>query len=546
MSDTISQKKLRGVIVPRHDTAINWAKATKFVPRDGELIVFTADDVPSEEIFTSDAPIWTSYDDEGNLIACAYNNTTDFTCLGNTQNLTSATEVDGCMVDGTRVPYMNLDENGTYVDSGSFFNLTPSNKVRFKFGDGKTNVNLLPFVETGTQEYVDLSNYYTKAEIHDLISNIEGSDVNLDNYYTKDEVNEFAAIENITVSESVDDNENKQLWLSSPNKNTNMVLSDDGTINVDDARITAVGSPVDNSDAVNKAYLEEYVNNYDSVALMEVTKSDTGVLELNDVYAIQNNANITVENKNVTYSFYSKNFVDTKCCLKDWVENFYDTNYATSEEFRSCTLSEYPIEMIAQFNEDNGDLAGYEHLAALTGTGIFVCSFTALANNASINFNYSNYYIGDYASIFVHNLQVNATYKLIIQVEETYDEGSERYYNRIPRVYLLQLANNEDDSVLYVGGVEPDASGNIDSSLMMSPTTIIVSNSSDAFNNLITATYDTEYKVDQNYNEDSVIPQSGTAVAEALDSLVTVMKGSSIDDITAAGVTSKVVILYED
>ena len=403
----MAAKKFKGVVIPRHDTAINWAKATTFIPNDGELIVFTSD--------------------AQSIVDAGYD-----------VSSTTATNLDG--------------STGTFIPE-------PSAKTRFKFGDGKTNVNLLPFVETGS-------------------SNEEGS-IDLSGYATED-------------------------WV------------------------------------------REYVNQYDSVALMEVTKSDTGVLELNDVYAIQNNANITVENKNVTYSFYSKNFVDTKCCLKDWVENFNDTNYATSEEFRSCTLSEYPIGMIVVFSEDNGELAGYAHPTDLTGTGIFVSSFTALANNATINFDYSKYY-PDYNQIDVHNLQVNATYKLIIQVEETYDEGSERYYNRIPRVYLLQLANNEDDSVLYVGGVEPDASGNIDSSLMMSPTTIIVSDSVDAITSSpITVTYDTEYKVDQHYNKDSVIPQSGTAVAEALDSLVTVMKGSSIDDITAAGVTSKVVILYED
>lgn len=406
----MATKKIKGVVIPRHDTAINWAKATTFIPSDGELIVFSSD---------SQSVVNAGYD----------------------VSSTTATNLDG--------------STGTFIPE-------PSAKTRFKFGNGKTNVNLLPFVETGSSE--------------------NGADVDLSNYYNKDET---------------------------------------------------------------KAAIIEELNKYDSVALMEVTKSDTGVLELNDVYAIQNNANITVENKNVTYSFYSKNFVDTKCCLKDWVENFYDTNYETSEEFRSCTLSEYPIEMIVQFTEDNGDSAGYGYSTDLTGTSIFMGSFTALANNASINFGDGNYNPG-YNHIDVHNLQVNATYKLIVQVEEIYDESSKRYYNRIPRVYLLQLANNEDDSVLYISGVEPDASGNIDSSLMMSPTTIIVPNSLDAFNNLITATYDTEYKVDQHYNKDSAIPQSGTAVEDALNSLVTVMKGSSIDDITAAGVTSKVVILYEE
>lgn len=39
----MSTKQIKGVVVPRHDTAINWAQAKSFVPRDGELIVYSAD-----------------------------------------------------------------------------------------------------------------------------------------------------------------------------------------------------------------------------------------------------------------------------------------------------------------------------------------------------------------------------------------------------------------------------------------------------------------------------------------------------------------------
>ncbi len=330
-------------------------------------------------------------------------------------------------------------------------------------------------------------------------------------------------------------------------------IGDNGNwfIGTTDTGVSASGSGGSISDEdlegyATEEYVQNYVNQFDSIALMEVTKSDTGVLELNDVYAIQNNANITVENKNVTYSFYSKNFVDADCRLKDWVENFYDTNYATSEEFRSCTLSEYPIgTIIALYDDSEDSYSSHTFGCDFTGAGIFFTTVYPIGSKIQIHFDY-NYYSPGYAILEVQGLIPNTEYKIYFDVEETYDETSQKYYNRIPRIYVLQCASseNEGESILYADDYSPDENGVLDASLMMSPTTIIVPNSPDAFNNLITATYDTEYKVDQNYNEDSVIPQSGAAVAEALDSLVTIIQGSSIDDIPDS-VTSKIVIMYD-
>ena len=99
----MAEKRIKGVIVPRHDTAINWAKATNFVPNDGELIIFSADD--------------------STVISSGY----DLSGLVNAEGTITATNANG--------------STGTFIPE-------PSIKTRFKFGDGKTNVNLLPFVET--------------------------------------------------------------------------------------------------------------------------------------------------------------------------------------------------------------------------------------------------------------------------------------------------------------------------------------------------------------------------------------------------------------
>lgn len=86
----MSTKQIKGVIVPRHDTAKNWANAKNFIPRKGELIVYDAD----------------------------------------------------------------TDSYDTTVEiNGQSYPVKSSTKVRFKFGDGElqdgvmvgTNVNALPF-----------------------------------------------------------------------------------------------------------------------------------------------------------------------------------------------------------------------------------------------------------------------------------------------------------------------------------------------------------------------------------------------------------------
>lgn len=81
----MSINQVKGVIVPRHDVAENWAKAVNFTPKKGELIVYDAD-------------------------------TTIYKKTG--------------------------------ISQGKSFEVEASGIVRFKFGDGETNVNLLPFVTT--------------------------------------------------------------------------------------------------------------------------------------------------------------------------------------------------------------------------------------------------------------------------------------------------------------------------------------------------------------------------------------------------------------
>lgn len=93
-----TEKKIKGVIIPRHDIAKNWAKAVNFVPNDGELIIFSKDSAE----------------------------------------------------DLARGYY--LDDKGNRLDSvtinGIIYPVSPSDIVRFKFGNGTDNVNVLPFATT--------------------------------------------------------------------------------------------------------------------------------------------------------------------------------------------------------------------------------------------------------------------------------------------------------------------------------------------------------------------------------------------------------------
>lgn len=39
----MAEKTLNGRIINKHDTAENWAKATNFIPKKGEIIIYDAD-----------------------------------------------------------------------------------------------------------------------------------------------------------------------------------------------------------------------------------------------------------------------------------------------------------------------------------------------------------------------------------------------------------------------------------------------------------------------------------------------------------------------
>lgn len=94
----MAERELRGIAIPRHDTAINWAKAINFVPKQGELIVYDADTL-------SEYP-------------------TTLT-VGDT----------------------------TYNVSDLGVDITPSTVARFKFGDGTKTVAHLPYVTTSGVNY---------------------------------------------------------------------------------------------------------------------------------------------------------------------------------------------------------------------------------------------------------------------------------------------------------------------------------------------------------------------------------------------------------
>lgn len=99
-------KNIKGVIIPRHDTAINWSNAVNFTPGNGELIIISADNA-------TDVARGYYLDSEGN-------------------KLTSIT----------------VNSNGV----NKVCTIKPSDKVRFKFGNGKDNVNALPFQTDALQD----------------------------------------------------------------------------------------------------------------------------------------------------------------------------------------------------------------------------------------------------------------------------------------------------------------------------------------------------------------------------------------------------------
>lgn len=129
----MATKNVLGSFIPRHDTAENWARAINFIPKKGELIVFDVD--------TTVYGPTTSQDKDGNT-----------------------------------------------------FTYESSTKTRFKFGDGVTNVNVLPFATT---------------------SSSGGGDADLEDYYTKEEVNAIVSDLNddIVVSETEPTVTNQTIWL---------------------------------------------------------------------------------------------------------------------------------------------------------------------------------------------------------------------------------------------------------------------------------------------------------------------------------------------
>ena len=89
-------KQRNGVYIPRNDIANNWRRATNFIPRRGEMIVYNAD------------PEGTEY-------------------------------------------------SGKVQIGDVEYDYSSSTSVRFKFGDGVQNVNALPFVTTGTASFLPSS-----------------------------------------------------------------------------------------------------------------------------------------------------------------------------------------------------------------------------------------------------------------------------------------------------------------------------------------------------------------------------------------------------
>lgn len=92
-----TEKRVKGVVIPRHDTMLNWSKALNFVPAKGELIVYDADSAET--------------------VANGY-------------------------------------DASSVVIGTTAYELTPSDKPRFKFGNGVDNVNVLPFTAAQVDEYI--------------------------------------------------------------------------------------------------------------------------------------------------------------------------------------------------------------------------------------------------------------------------------------------------------------------------------------------------------------------------------------------------------
>jgi hypothetical protein len=128
-----NEKTIKGVFVPRHDTALNWSKAKNFIPAKGELIVYDADS----------------------------------------------------LVDADRGYYLVNDTAVTSVTiNGTVCEVLPSSVTRFKFGNGVDNVNILPYVTTkssggGSVNPEDLEGYATEDWVKDYVHYTTGAVVYL-------------------------------------------------------------------------------------------------------------------------------------------------------------------------------------------------------------------------------------------------------------------------------------------------------------------------------------------------------------------------------
>lgn len=159
------EKRVQGVIVPRNDIASNWAKAVNFIPKKSELVVFNAD-------------------------------TTTYSGSGTAQNTS--------------------------------FTYESSDKVRFKFGDGVTNVNLLPFVTTGVYD-----------------SGGKGEDVEATPISLK-----------VTTAESIQD---QQEFSISYKDFTRLSVYQDGVMLTRDVHYTQIDGGIRLSEAVDEGFLFTFV-----------------------------------------------------------------------------------------------------------------------------------------------------------------------------------------------------------------------------------------------------------------------------------------------
>lgn len=288
-----SIKNLKGTIIHRHDTAINWQKnAPNFVPKKGELIIFDAD-----------------IDESGNLVTTGY------------------------------------DGAGVTVE--------PSEEVRLKIGDGNKNIIELPYIEgfdeQELQEYLDLNEYikntdyatkdkggtvkinpnyglkmifgslmgttktgnsYTKADDDCLISKgtlkplldnkqnklTPSNGISIDeenNIYVTNPIEGISSDEhNIDITKRINIttdtfeafiDDRGINWKDSSHSihlGSNTEFVDINTIDVGNATIKNVAAPEDDNDAINKKYFDDYIAH--TVALngkKEITASTYAIID---------------------------------------------------------------------------------------------------------------------------------------------------------------------------------------------------------------------------------------------------------------------------